>query len=158
MTNRASYTERYEKLENEFWGILMFEMNLPSLHRFLRLDHIGVGLYRFIDWILFSDKIPADLFLRFDVLLQKRFDASSYEDNTIHDMTDVEANLHNLAHELMRLKYIQSNFNPNYFHAIYHLPYETLQIILAQMVERQFISTNDMIRILNAYDSSEEGE
>ncbi|WP_209809884.1 hypothetical protein [Ammoniphilus resinae] len=132
-------------LGKEFWGILFFEMNLPSLHEFLQVNKKGIGLKRFGDWVLFPDKIPVEFQKQFLHQLENRYQSSDYPSIYDRKMIENEEKFHLLIQELLQIKYAGSSICPQSLPSVLGLSTDAFMAIFFQFVERGYLTANDVL-------------
>ncbi|MDQ0255511.1 hypothetical protein J2S74_002893 [Evansella vedderi] len=145
--------EQTDLVGKEFWGILMFELNLPALHKFLGLEKHFVGLIRFSDYVLFPEKIPPDHLEDFSFLLQNRHESDYYEELKGYKMDEDEERTHCLISELLQLKYGSGAIHSSSFHHFYQLPMNAFYSISLQLVEKGYISAYKMLECYQIYNA-----
>lgn len=131
-------------LGKEFWGILSFEMNLPSLYKFLQGKKMGIGLKRFTEWVLFPDKIPFEFQKKMVDQLNHRMEHPDYPSFLQREMKDEEKTLDPLIRELLHIKYAGSSIRSHSFPLTLTLSPDAFFAIFFQFVERGYLSANDV--------------
>ncbi|MFC5449132.1 hypothetical protein ACFPOG_12740 [Paenibacillus aestuarii] len=147
MKSSSSNQDLANELGKEFWGILSFEMCLPSLYHLLDGNEMGIGLKRFSDWILFPEKIPDEFQPKLCSSLEERRNDEHYQHLQDRQMTVQEERAHNLILELLRLKYLGASIDPDHLHHIYQLPENVFFALSIQYVERGYLSSQKLMEI-----------
>lgn len=132
-------------LDKEFWGILCFEMNLPSLYEFLQAKQMGIGLKRFGDWVLFPDKIPLEFQKKFLHRLEIRVQHPDYPSFRDRAMDQDEEKIDRLIKELLQIKYAGSSICSQSLPLTLKLAPDAFYAIFFQFVERGYLSANDVL-------------
>lgn len=145
-------------LSKEFWGVLSFELNLPALYELISGKHMGIGLKRFADWVMFPDKIPVDHQETFANILRNRKEHPEYSSLQTRAMNDQEEALHLLVMEILRLKHSGDTFDPSYLQHIYRLPDNVFYALSIQLVEKGYVSSHHMLQIYHRFLEGEQNE
>jgi hypothetical protein len=141
-------------LGKEFWGILTFEMSLPSLYELLKGDKMGIGLKRLGDWVVFPNKIPIDHQQKFYSVLNKRREHPDYDTFVTKSLSPSEEHMHFLVLELLRLKYTSTCVTSSSFREIFKLPMDVFYAISIQMIEMKYIRSQKLMDLYHHYKES----
>jgi hypothetical protein len=145
-------------LGKEFWGMLHFEIPLTSLYEFLGVQHKGVGIKRFSDWVLFPEKIPLDFQKVFYQKLASRQESPDYIALHSQQSSASEDEFHYLIVELLQLKYANGALQPSSLKHIYTLSHRVFWAISLQFVERGYVSAEYMFSVQSHFKERREGQ